>query len=144
MPERRSPPRVRPGTTVVSATKGLERGSWTRMSEVLAAELPAGCPVVVLSGPSFAHEVARELPTAVVAATTDPAAGSQVLETFRGKRFRLYTTDDVARAREQIGPEQRLEFGRQGRSRCDERSGMSHQRSIVPTRRIFRCNCITP
>ena len=91
----RMAPRVRPGTTVVSATKGLERGSWTRMSEVLAAELPAGCPVVVLSGPSFAHEVARELPTAVVAATTDPAAGSQVLETFRGKRFRLYTTDDV-------------------------------------------------
>jgi glycerol-3-phosphate dehydrogenase (NAD(P)+) len=88
-------PQVRPGTVVVSATKGLERGSWTRMSEVLTAALPAGCPVVVLSGPSFAHEVARELPTAVVAATTDAAAGAQVLETFRGKRFRLYTTDDV-------------------------------------------------
>ena len=53
-------PHVRPGTIVVSTTKGLERVTWTRMSDVLAEELPAGCPVVVLSGPSFAHEVARE------------------------------------------------------------------------------------
>jgi glycerol-3-phosphate dehydrogenase (NAD(P)+) len=86
---------VRPGTIVVSATKGLERDSWTRMSQVLADELPAGCPVVVLSGPSFAQEVARELPTAVVAAATDAAASRHVQEEFRGKRFRLYATDDV-------------------------------------------------
>jgi glycerol-3-phosphate dehydrogenase (NAD(P)+) len=86
---------VRPGTVVVSATKGLERVTWTRMSGVLADELPAGCPVVVLSGPSFAHEVARELPTAVVAAATDADAIARVLEQFRGKRFRLYATDDV-------------------------------------------------
>ena len=88
-------PHVRPGTIVVSTTKGLEKVSWTRMSGVLAQELPAGCPVVVLSGPSFAHEVARELPTAVVAATADQAAGAFVLEHFRGTRFRLYASDDV-------------------------------------------------
>jgi glycerol-3-phosphate dehydrogenase (NAD(P)+) len=86
---------VRPGTIVVSATKGLERLTWTRMSQVLAEELPASCPVVVLSGPSFAHEVARELPTAVVAAATDDDASRRVQEEFRGKRFRLYATDDV-------------------------------------------------
>ncbi len=86
---------VRRGTIVVSATKGLERETWTRMSSVLADELPAGCPVVVLSGPSFAHEVARELPTAVVVAATDAAASQHVQEQFRGKRFRLYATDDV-------------------------------------------------
>jgi glycerol-3-phosphate dehydrogenase (NAD(P)+) len=86
---------VRPGTVVVSATKGLERVTWKRMSEVLAEELPATCPVVVLSGPSFAHEVARDLPTAVVAAATDAAASLHVQEEFRGKRFRLYATDDV-------------------------------------------------
>lgn len=86
---------VRPGTIVVSATKGLERVTWTRMSQVLGQELPAGCPVVVLSGPSFAHEVARELPTAVVTAATDQAANLHVQEEFRGKRFRLYASDDV-------------------------------------------------
>ena len=86
---------VQPGTVVVSATKGLERDTWTRMSQVLVQELPHTCPVVVLSGPSFAHEVARELPTAVVAAATDPAANAHVLEQFRGKRFRLYASDDV-------------------------------------------------
>ncbi len=86
---------VRPGTVIVSATKGLERVTWTRMSQVLGEELPAGCPIVVLSGPSFAHEVARELPTAMVAAATDAAASARVLKELRGKRFRLYATDDV-------------------------------------------------
>ena len=86
---------MRPGTVVVSATKGLERVTWTRMSQVLGEELPAGCPIVVLSGPSFAHEVARELPTAMVAAATDAAASARVLKELRGKRFRLYATDDV-------------------------------------------------
>ena len=86
---------IRPGAVVVSTTKGLERVTWTRMSEVLAQELPAGCAVVVLSGPSFAHEVARELPTAVVAAAHDQRAGAHVLEQFRGQRFRLYGSDDV-------------------------------------------------
>jgi glycerol-3-phosphate dehydrogenase (NAD(P)+) len=88
-------PAIRPGTIVVSATKGLERGTWLRMSEVLAQELPPGCPVVVLSGPSFAEEVARELPTAVVSAATDADASLHVQEEFRGRFFRLYATDDV-------------------------------------------------
>lgn len=88
-------PAIRPGTIVVSTTKGLERVSWTRMSQVLAEELPAGCPVVVLSGPSFAREVASELPTAVVAAATDATASLHVQEEFRGRRFRLYASDDV-------------------------------------------------
>ncbi len=88
-------PHVRPGTIVVSATKGLERPTWTRMSEVLRQVLPAGCRVVVLSGPSFAHEVACELPTAVVVAASDADTSAHVLEQLRGKRFRLYATDDV-------------------------------------------------
>jgi glycerol-3-phosphate dehydrogenase (NAD(P)+) len=86
---------VRPGTVLVSATKGLERVTWSRMSQVLSEELPAGCPIVVLSGPSFAHEVARELPTAMVAAGTDATASARVLKDLRGKRFRLYASDDV-------------------------------------------------
>ena len=88
-------PLVRPGTIVVSATKGLELSSWTRMSQVLAEELTAECPVVVLSGPSFAHEVAHEFPTAVVAASASADASQRVQDAFGGKRFRVYASDDV-------------------------------------------------
>ena len=66
------------------------------MSQVLIEELPDGMPVVVLSGPSFAHEVARELPTAVVAGRRPmPRPARRVHEQFRGRRFRLYASDDV-------------------------------------------------
>ncbi len=65
---------VRPGTVVVSATKGLERVTWTACPRCWPRSCRRRVPVVVLSGPSFAHEVARELPTAVVAASTDAAA----------------------------------------------------------------------
>jgi glycerol-3-phosphate dehydrogenase (NAD(P)+) len=80
---------------VVSATKGLETDSLQRMSLVLSEEMTAGQPVVVLSGPSFAVEVARGLPTAVVTASRDAAAAAYVQEQFRGPALRLYVTDDV-------------------------------------------------
>jgi glycerol-3-phosphate dehydrogenase (NAD(P)+) len=84
-----------PRTTIVSATKGLEADSRLRMSEVIAQELGPSCPVVVLSGPSFASEVAAQLPTAVVAASSDLAATELVQTEFRGPYFRLYGSDDV-------------------------------------------------
>jgi glycerol-3-phosphate dehydrogenase (NAD(P)+) len=80
---------------IVSATKGLEAGSMLRMSQVIAEEAGPSHPVVVLSGPSFAIEVARELPTAVLAASGDPVAIQLVQEEFRGPYFRLYGSDDV-------------------------------------------------
>ena len=80
---------------IVSATKGLEAGSLLRMSQVIEQEAGPSHPVVVLSGPSFAIEVARELPTAVLAASGDPGAIEQVQEEFRGPYFRLYGSDDV-------------------------------------------------
>jgi glycerol-3-phosphate dehydrogenase (NAD(P)+) len=81
---------------LVSAAKGLETGSLMRMSQVCAAETAGRRAVVVLSGPSFAAEVARELPTAVLAASSDPAAVETVQEQFRGPGFRIYGSDDVA------------------------------------------------
>jgi glycerol-3-phosphate dehydrogenase (NAD(P)+) len=81
--------------TIVSATKGLESGTLLRMSEVIAEELGPARPVVVLSGPSFAVEVARELPTVVLAASTRPAATELVQAEFRGPFFRLYGSTDV-------------------------------------------------
>jgi glycerol-3-phosphate dehydrogenase (NAD(P)+) len=83
-----------PGAVVVSATKGLETASLARMSQVVADEAP-GHPVVALSGPSFAAEVARGLPTAVVVASTDASAATRVQERLKGPAFRLYASDDV-------------------------------------------------
>ena len=80
---------------IVSATKGLEAGTLLRMSEVIVQEADARRPVVVLSGPSFASEVAQRLPTAVLAASADVAAMEQVQAEFRGPSFRLYGSDDV-------------------------------------------------
>src|SRR5262249_49151106 len=79
----------------VSATKGLEADTLLRMSEVIAEEAGADHPVVVLSGPSFAIEVAQNLPTAVLAASIDARAKELVQTEFRGPTLRLYGTDDV-------------------------------------------------
>src|SRR5262249_31770131 len=84
-----------PRAIVVSATKGLEAETLLRMSEVIGQELGPGHPVVALSGPSFAAEVARELPTAVVAASTNSGATDRVQTEFRGPYFRLYGSDDI-------------------------------------------------
>jgi glycerol-3-phosphate dehydrogenase (NAD(P)+) len=81
---------------LVSATKGIEVSSLSRMSQVIAEEMAPGMPVVVLSGPSFALEVARGLPTAVLAASADASAAAYIQERFRGPSFRLYGSDDVA------------------------------------------------
>jgi glycerol-3-phosphate dehydrogenase (NAD(P)+) len=81
--------------TIVSATKGLEPETLLRMSEVIRDEIGSGRPVVVLSGPSFAVEVARQLPTAVVVASDDPAATELVQAEFRAPSFRLYGSSDV-------------------------------------------------
>jgi glycerol-3-phosphate dehydrogenase (NAD(P)+) len=81
----------------VSATKGLEPGSHARMSEVIR-ETAAGrfAPrIAVLSGPSFALEVARGDPTAVVIASADAAAAAEVQRQLSGPTLRLYTNEDV-------------------------------------------------
>ncbi len=93
---RAAEPHLARGTIVVSATKGLEEASLDRMSQVIAGETGGRLPVVVLSGPSFAVEVANELPTAVLAASADAEAASSVQEHFRGRGLRLYVSDDVA------------------------------------------------
>jgi glycerol-3-phosphate dehydrogenase (NAD(P)+) len=89
--------RIAPHTAVVSATKGLERATHARMSEVIAQVVPAGrAPrLAVLSGPSFALEVARGAPTAVVLASHDAALAAELQEEFAAPNFRLYTNDDM-------------------------------------------------
>jgi glycerol-3-phosphate dehydrogenase (NAD(P)+) len=80
-------------TPVVSLTKGLCEKTRRRMSEI-AAEVLALPSVAVLSGPSHAEEVARGIPTAVVAAATDAALAREIQVLFNGPRFRVYTSAD--------------------------------------------------
>jgi glycerol-3-phosphate dehydrogenase (NAD(P)+) len=89
-------PALPPDAILLSATKGLETDSLQRMSLVLEEEARAEQPVVVLSGPSFAIEVARALPTAMLVASRDATAAARVQERFRGPALRLYVSDDVA------------------------------------------------
>ena len=91
---RTAAPAVPADATCVVATKGIERETLALMSDVVAEELP-GRPVVALSGPSFALEVARDMPTAVVAASRDGAAAACVQHAMSSPAFRVYTNDDV-------------------------------------------------
>jgi glycerol-3-phosphate dehydrogenase (NAD(P)+) len=90
-------PHVAPNSIFVSATKGLEPDTHARISEVIAEEIGLDSPsrIAVLSGPSFALEVAAGDPTVVVLASADAKVASEVQEEFSGPRFRLYTNDDV-------------------------------------------------
>ena len=86
--------RIGRNAVVVSATKGLETDSLDRMSEVIAEEV-SGRSIAVLSGPSFALEVARGMPTAVAVASADASAAAKVQESLKSPTLRLYASDDV-------------------------------------------------
>jgi glycerol-3-phosphate dehydrogenase (NAD(P)+) len=86
--------RIPDGAVIVSATKGLEPAQGLRMSEVLARRLP-GHPVAVLSGPSFAREVAQGRPTALVIASADEEIATDLQRRLAGPALRLYTNRDV-------------------------------------------------
>lgn len=83
-------PFLPPRAGILHVAKGIENQTAARMSEVIHAEL--GRDATVLSGPSHAEEVARGIPTAVVAAGPDAAAAQKI---FMNERFRVYTHDDV-------------------------------------------------
>jgi glycerol-3-phosphate dehydrogenase (NAD(P)+) len=91
---RRAAPHVPAGAIVVSATKGLERDTLFRPSEIIHQEL-GDVRCGVLSGPSFAVEVARELPTAVCIASRDSRVVESIQSDFKSPSLRLYGTDDV-------------------------------------------------
>jgi glycerol-3-phosphate dehydrogenase (NAD(P)+) len=78
---------------VLSASKGLEETTFLRMSQIVAAA--TGNPFAVLSGPSFAQEVAAGMPTAVVVASTSPQIAQAVQRHFTTSTLRVYTNDDV-------------------------------------------------
>ncbi len=92
--------RWQPGTPALICAKGIEQESGALMSEVVAAEL-AGAQIAVLSGPTFAAEVARGLPAAVTLAAADESLGAALVAALGSPHFRPYLSSDVIGA--QIG-----------------------------------------
>jgi glycerol-3-phosphate dehydrogenase (NAD(P)+) len=87
-------PFARPGLTLVSCAKGIERDTLALPTRVLAGEVPA-CRPAVLSGPSFAADVARGLPTAVTLAAEDVAYAGILAAALASPSFRIYHSEDV-------------------------------------------------
>lgn len=87
-------PLLKPGQIVVNVAKGLEENSLKRMTQVIEEELPQ-VKTVVLSGPSHAEEVSRDVPTAIVAASKYEDAAAKVQETLMNQNFRIYVNPDV-------------------------------------------------
>lgn len=87
------PPRK--DAVLLSCTKGVERGSGLRMSEILREHFPEN-PIAVLSGPSHAEEVAEQRPTCVVLGASDPEIAQRLQRAFSTSYFRAYTNDDIA------------------------------------------------
>ena len=92
---RRLAPLPSPRPILVSAAKGLERGTLKRMSEVVAGELGPG-RIAVLSGPNIAAEIARGRPASSVVASRNPAVAAEVQRALMSERLRIYTSMDVA------------------------------------------------
>ncbi|HWQ43133.1 MAG TPA: NAD(P)H-dependent glycerol-3-phosphate dehydrogenase [Desulfosporosinus sp.] len=86
-------PYLRPGCIVVNTGKGLEEGTYLRLSEVLIEELPHN-PIAVLSGPSHAEEVGIDMPTTVVVAS-DVGTAEAVQDMMMTPNFRVYTNPDI-------------------------------------------------
>jgi glycerol-3-phosphate dehydrogenase (NAD(P)+) len=86
---------IRPGTALVSATKGFEDATLCCMSQVIRQTLPDS-PVAVLSGPTFAKEIAAGEPAAVVIASEQIELAEQIQQTFATPTLRFYTSRDVA------------------------------------------------
>ncbi len=93
-------PHLSPETLVISATKGIENDSCLRMSEVIDSVVHQQRGfhprIAVISGPSFAREVARGDPTAITAASADAELARRAQEVFSDPAFRVYTHDDMA------------------------------------------------
>ena len=87
-------PFIKAPTPVVSATKGIEEKTLRRMSQVIAETLGAQSPVAVLSGPTFAREIAAGEPAAIVIAAEDAGVTEQIQHAFCTPALRFYTSAD--------------------------------------------------
>ena len=86
-------PLLTPDQIILSATKGIEQTTFLRMSQVIASV--TSNPVAILSGPSFAQEVAAACPTALVVAATDSILAQSIQRDLSSPALRIYTNDDI-------------------------------------------------
>ena len=86
---------VKDGTVLVSVSKGIEKDTSLRLTQVIEEETKGRCPVVALCGPSHAEEVGRGVPTALVAAGASQSAAELVQDLFMSPRMRVYSSPDV-------------------------------------------------
>lgn len=86
---------IAPGTIVADVAKGIEPNTLKTMTEVIADELKTANPLVALSGPTHAEEVAADLPTTIVSASDDSGAAMRVQSIFSNRVMRVYTNSDV-------------------------------------------------
>ena len=86
----------RPIKALVWATKGLEPGTGRLLSQVVTEEAGAAVPAAVISGPTFAREIAQNLPTALTVAATDRMLADTVSRWLHNSRVRVYTSNDIA------------------------------------------------
>jgi glycerol-3-phosphate dehydrogenase (NAD(P)+) len=91
-------PHYPPGAVLLSATKGMEIDSLLTMEGVVREEMGAEIPYAVLSGPSFAREVAQKQPTAVTVASRQRDIGHFIQRLFSAPHFRVYTSHDITGA----------------------------------------------
>ncbi|WP_298844878.1 NAD(P)H-dependent glycerol-3-phosphate dehydrogenase [Clostridium sp.] len=87
-------PYLKPNQIIVSIAKGIEEGSLKRISEVIEEEI-LGNPIVILSGPSHAEEVALDIPTTVVVTSKQMECAMIVQDIFMTSKFRVYTNEDI-------------------------------------------------
>lgn len=87
-------PLIKENQIVVSIAKGIEESTQKRLSEVIEEEIPNN-PIVILSGPSHAEEVAIDIPTTVVVASKNMDAAARIQDLFMTNKFRVYTNDDL-------------------------------------------------
>jgi glycerol-3-phosphate dehydrogenase (NAD(P)+) len=83
------------GTPVVWATKGFDPDQGNLLSYIVSEVLGADFPMAVISGPSFAREVASNLPTAITIAATEPGLAEKITTILHNSRFRTYTNNDL-------------------------------------------------
>lgn len=91
---KKAAPYVTSDMIVVNTSKGLENGTHKLISDVISEEIPQS-PVVILSGPSHAEEVARGVPTTVVAASDNEEAAAYIQDIMSSNVFRIYINKDV-------------------------------------------------
>ena len=85
---------IRPNTIVANVAKGFEESTHLRLSQVIAQEIPHN-PIVILSGPSHAEEIARNVPTTIVAASAHRESAEYVQDVLMNTNLRVYVNDDL-------------------------------------------------